>query len=74
MSSFLYRVGHWAYRRRWFVLAFWVALLDRRVWWLPRWMDRRLPNLDIEGEKLLHDLDGPASVERERPSSPAAVP
>jgi RND superfamily putative drug exporter len=34
-----------------------LALLDRRAWWLPRWMDRRMPNLDIEGEKLLHELE-----------------
>jgi RND superfamily putative drug exporter len=34
-----------------------LALLDRRAWWLPKWMSRRMPNLDIEGEKLLHDLD-----------------
>ena len=29
-----------------------LALLDRRAWWLPRWLDRRMPNLDIEGEKI----------------------
>ena len=34
-----------------------LALLDRRAWWLPRWLDRRMPNLDIEGEKLLHELE-----------------
>jgi putative drug exporter of the RND superfamily len=21
-----------------------LALLDRRAWWLPPWMDRRMPN------------------------------
>jgi RND superfamily putative drug exporter len=30
-----------------------LALLDRRAWWLPRRMERRLPDLDIEGAKLL---------------------
>jgi putative drug exporter of the RND superfamily len=34
-----------------------LALLDRRAWWLPGWLDRRLPNLDIEGEKLVHQLE-----------------
>ncbi len=29
-----------------------MALLGRRMWWLPRWLDRLLPNLDIEGESL----------------------
>ncbi|MEU9000565.1 MMPL family transporter [Streptomyces sp. NPDC048551] len=28
------------------------ALLGRSAWWLPRWLDRLLPNLDVEGEKL----------------------
>ena len=27
MSTYLYRLGHWAFRRRWIVLAFWVGLL-----------------------------------------------
>jgi putative drug exporter of the RND superfamily len=29
-----------------------LALTGRAAWWLPGWLDRRLPNLDIEGEKL----------------------
>lgn len=27
MSSYLYRLGHWAFGRRWLVLGFWLALL-----------------------------------------------
>jgi RND superfamily putative drug exporter len=27
-------------------------LLGDRAWWLPRWLDRLLPNVDVEGEKL----------------------
>jgi putative drug exporter of the RND superfamily len=27
MSSYLYRLGHWAFRRRWLVLGSWIALL-----------------------------------------------
>jgi RND superfamily putative drug exporter len=34
-----------------------LALLGRRAWWLPEWLERKLPNLDIEGEKLMHELD-----------------
>jgi len=30
-----------------------MAMLGRRAWWLPRSWERRIPNLDIEGEKLL---------------------
>lgn len=29
-----------------------MALLGDRMWWLPRWLDRLLPTLDIEGESL----------------------
>jgi RND superfamily putative drug exporter len=34
-----------------------MALLDRRAWWLPRWLDRALPDLDVEGEHLIASLD-----------------
>jgi RND superfamily putative drug exporter len=33
-----------------------VSLLGRAAWWLPRWLDRLLPNVDIEGEKLRRHL------------------
>ena len=29
-----------------------MALLGDKAWWLPKWLDRILPNVDIEGEKL----------------------
>jgi RND superfamily putative drug exporter len=29
-----------------------LALLGRSAWWLPRWLDRILPDLDIEGARL----------------------
>jgi len=27
-------------------------LMGERAWWLPRWLDRILPKIDVEGEKL----------------------
>ena len=33
-----------------------LALLGRTGWWLPRWIDRRLPSFDVEGEALTHQL------------------
>lgn len=27
-------------------------LLDERAWWIPRWLDRILPTVDVEGEGL----------------------
>ena len=29
-----------------------MSLLGKAAWWLPRWLDRPLPNLDVEGEAL----------------------
>ena len=29
-----------------------MALLGERAWWLPKWLDRILPRVDIEGAKL----------------------
>ncbi|MDP9220600.1 MAG: MMPL family transporter [Actinomycetota bacterium] len=29
-----------------------MAVLDRHAWWLPRWLDRIVPNVDIEGVTL----------------------
>ncbi|CAL9440541.1 MMPL family transporter [Streptomyces sp. enrichment culture] len=33
-----------------------LALLGHRAWWLPRWLDRVLPNVDVEGESLRKEL------------------
>jgi len=35
-------------------------LAGDKAWWLPRWLDRRLPNLDVEG----------AALERQHPHVP----
>ncbi|PRY67693.1 RND superfamily putative drug exporter [Glaciihabitans tibetensis] len=39
-------------------------LLGDAAWWIPKWLDRILPNVDVEG----------ASLERTHPVAPAAVP
>lgn len=31
-------------------------LLGKKAWWLPRWLDKILPDLDVEGTKLEHDV------------------
>ncbi|MFD9499428.1 MMPL family transporter [Streptomyces sp. NPDC060035] len=35
------------------------AILGDRAWWLPKWLDRVLPNMDVEGEKLSRRLAAP---------------
>jgi RND superfamily putative drug exporter len=42
-----------------------MTLVGRAAWWLPRWLDRILPDVDVEGEKLRHLIDdapAPATV------------
>ncbi|QIY75035.1 MMPL family transporter [Streptomyces sp. RLB1-33] len=31
-----------------------LALTRHAAWWLPKWLERRLPDLDIEGDRLDH--------------------
>ena len=33
-----------------------MKLLGRHAWWLPKWLDQRLPALDIEGEALTRQV------------------
>ncbi len=33
-----------------------MKLLGRHAWWLPKWLDSRLPYLDIEGESLTRQV------------------
>jgi RND superfamily putative drug exporter len=44
-----------------------MALVGRGSWWIPKWLDRILPNVDVEGEKLQQHLaqDAPHEDERE---------
>jgi RND superfamily putative drug exporter len=34
-----------------------MTLAGKAAWWLPRWLDRKLPDLDVEGEKLMTRLE-----------------
>ncbi|WP_160314880.1 MMPL family transporter [Streptomyces sp. x-45] len=34
-----------------------LALLGERAWWLPKWLDRILPRVDVEGEALTRPTD-----------------
>lgn len=35
-----------------------LALLGKKAWWLPKWLDRAVPNVDVEGEGLKSLGDG----------------
>jgi RND superfamily putative drug exporter len=45
-----------------------MELLGDRNWWLPRWLDRLLPNVDVEG----HALEA-APLDRDEDREPATV-
>ncbi|MGW9133267.1 MMPL family transporter [Streptomyces sp. NPDC055681] len=49
-----------------------LALLGHRAWWLPRWLDRMLPRVDIEGEALAHG-DTPVTQPDERQRETAGI-
>ncbi|GAA3127235.1 MMPL family transporter [Streptomyces rameus] len=49
-----------------------LALVGRAGWWLPKWLDRLLPDLDIEGEQLAADQPT-GGDDRHRPGAPVAV-
>ncbi|QES42102.1 hypothetical protein DEJ49_14875 [Streptomyces venezuelae] len=44
-----------------------LALLGKKAWWLPKWLDRALPNVDVEGEGLrtAAERDADAAADRE---------
>jgi putative drug exporter of the RND superfamily len=49
-----------------------MSLFDRRAWWLPRWLDRVLPHLDIEGTRHLAraaSSSGPSAPARDLETS-----
>jgi RND superfamily putative drug exporter len=39
-----------------------MRLLGERNWWLPGWLDRRLPRLDLEGGADLRGLEDPGAI------------
>lgn len=46
-------------------------LVGRAAWWLPRWLDRILPNVDVEGARL--ERSHPVTGEQPLPAHPSPV-
>lgn len=40
-----------------------MALLGNKAWWFPKWLDRIVPNVDVEGEKLTKLLEDAAAAQ-----------
>ena len=49
-----------------------MSLLGHRAWWLPEWLDRRLPTVVVDGDQD-GDEDGDEQVGPERSREPALV-
>ena len=48
-----------------------MSLLGHRAWWLPQWLDRLLPAIDIEGGEHDGEAQPPVAAEPERDTVPA---
>jgi RND superfamily putative drug exporter len=49
-----------------------MSLLGNRAWWLPRWLDRALPDVDVEGERLTRRLQRDGAHAADRPTAEEA--
>jgi RND superfamily putative drug exporter len=45
-----------------------LALLGKSAWWLPRWLDKIIPDLDVEGRALDDHSDAPSEENSKRES------
>lgn len=34
-----------------------LTLLGSKAWWIPEWLDKRMPSFDVEGEAITHELE-----------------
>lgn len=45
-----------------------MALLGKSAWWLPRWLDKIVPNVDIEGTSLERSTGAPVAEPEAQPA------
>ncbi|MFJ2241076.1 MMPL family transporter [Streptomyces sp. NPDC087859] len=50
-----------------------LALLGKRAWWLPRWLDRMMPRVDVEGEALTQQVSAPNDRPADDPRASVTV-
>ena len=51
-----------------------MSLLDAHAWWIPGWLDRVMPNIDIEGAEHLAKLDRARAVDDAQDEAGPAEP
>ena len=50
-----------------------MRLFGLNTWWIPTWLDERLPLLDVEGSEFEHETEQLGAQRREPPPPPAAL-
>jgi RND superfamily putative drug exporter len=48
-----------------------MVLLGKRAWWMPRWLDRLVPHISIEGEEYFAKRDAELSAAAKVPAESA---
>ena len=43
-----------------------MVLIGRARWWLPRWLDRIVPHVSVEGETYFAELDRKAEAAKRK--------
>jgi RND superfamily putative drug exporter len=49
-----------------------MTLLGAKVWWMPKWLERWVPNISIEGEQFFEARDAAAAAAASAGASPTA--
>nr|WP_281353417.1 MMPL family transporter [Phytoactinopolyspora mesophila] len=49
-----------------------LRLLGERAWWIPRWLDRVLPDVDVEGERLRRHLQAEDAARNQPAPAPTS--
>ena len=44
-----------------------MILLGDAAWYLPKWLDKLLPNIDVEGEAIMENMDEPERLNKKKP-------
>lgn len=50
-----------------------MSLMGKSAWYLPKWLDRMLPNVDFEGESLMSKKSGQGEAHHGKIANPRAV-
>jgi RND superfamily putative drug exporter len=50
-----------------------MELLGDKNWWIPKWLDRILPSINVEGDLHEHDDDGDPDATPPRAKEPVSV-